>query len=89
MDENMRKMIADRMKNYLEKSYILTFNGSESVYIEYWGMEEDDKYTKRKEIKKSVYKKEKLNLLELTNKHVENLDDYLPKFLLKYGIRVD
>jgi len=34
MDENMRKMIAERMKNYLEKSYILTFNGSESVYIE-------------------------------------------------------
>ena len=34
MDENMRKMIADRMKNYLEKTYILTFNGDESIYIE-------------------------------------------------------
>ena len=34
MDENMRKMIAERMKNYLEKTYVLTFNGSESVYIE-------------------------------------------------------
>ncbi len=34
MDENMRKMIADRMKNYLEKSYILTFNNKESIYIE-------------------------------------------------------
>jgi len=34
-----------------------------------------------------LYHKE--NLLELTNKHVENLDDYLPKFLLKFGIRVD
>jgi len=34
MDENMRKMIAERMKSYLEKTYILTFNGDESVYIE-------------------------------------------------------
>ncbi len=34
MDENMRKMIAERMKTYLEKSYILTFNEKESVYIE-------------------------------------------------------
>ncbi len=34
MDENMRKMIAERMKSYLEKTYILTFNGNESVYIE-------------------------------------------------------
>jgi len=34
MDENMKKMIADRMKNYLEKTYILTFNNNESIYIE-------------------------------------------------------
>jgi len=34
MDENMRKMIAERMKSYLEKTYVLTFNGNESVYIE-------------------------------------------------------
>ncbi|MFH1852916.1 MAG: glycerol kinase [Candidatus Neomarinimicrobiota bacterium] len=69
--------------------YIPAKKGSESVYIEYWGLEEDDKYAKRKEIKKSVYKRENFNLIELSNKHVENLDDYLPKFLLRYGIRVD
>lgn len=34
MDEGMRKMIAERMKNYLEKTFILTFNGNQSVYIE-------------------------------------------------------
>ena len=34
MDENMRKMIVDRMKNYLEKTYVLTFNGDESIYLE-------------------------------------------------------
>jgi len=34
MDENMKKMIADRMKSYLEKTYILTFNNNESIYLE-------------------------------------------------------
>ena len=34
MDENMKKMIAERMKQYLEKTYILTFNGNESIYKE-------------------------------------------------------
>ena len=34
MDENMKKMIAERMKSYLEKTYILTFNGNESIYKE-------------------------------------------------------
>ena len=34
MDENMKKMIADRMKSYLEKTYILTFNNNESIYVE-------------------------------------------------------
>ncbi len=34
MDENMRKMIAERMKQFLEKTYILTFNENESIYKE-------------------------------------------------------
>lgn len=34
MDENMKKMIAERMKSYLEKTYILTFNENESIYKE-------------------------------------------------------
>ncbi|TXG38472.1 GLPGLI family protein [Seonamhaeicola maritimus] len=34
MDEDMKKRIAARLKNALEKTYILTFNKSESVYKE-------------------------------------------------------
>lgn len=34
MGEGMRKMIAERMKGMLEKTYILTFNNNESIYIE-------------------------------------------------------
>lgn len=34
MSEDMKKTIADRMKSYLEKTYILTFNNNESIYKE-------------------------------------------------------
>jgi GLPGLI family protein len=34
MTEDMKKQIKERMKNYLEKTYILTFNGNESIYRE-------------------------------------------------------
>ncbi|MGV6829617.1 MAG: GLPGLI family protein [Flavobacteriales bacterium] len=34
MDENMRKMIAERMREYLEKTFVLTFTDSESIYKE-------------------------------------------------------
>ncbi len=34
MSEDMKRQIKERMKNYLEKTYILTFNGNESIYKE-------------------------------------------------------
>ena len=34
MSEDMKRQIAERMKNYLEKTFILTFNGNESIYKE-------------------------------------------------------
>ncbi len=34
MSEDMKRQIMERMKNYLEKTYILTFSGQESVYKE-------------------------------------------------------
>lgn len=59
------------------------------VYIEYWGLDDDPKYVERKNIKKEIYKKSGFNLIELNNLQVDNLDDYLPKLLLKYGVVVD
>lgn len=69
--------------------YIPSQNSGKAVYIEYWGMENDEKYQARKEKKKRIYRDNQLNLLELENAHIESLDDYLPKMLLKYGFRVD
>lgn len=41
MSEDMKKMIADRMRKYLEKTYILTFNKTESIYKEEEVLETD------------------------------------------------
>ena len=58
------------------------------LYIEYWGMERDPKYAARKKEKIEIYHKYGLNLIELTDEHVKNLDDQLPKALLKFNIVV-
>jgi len=54
-----------------------------NVWIEYWGLEEE-KYLKRKDLKKELYKKNEKNLIELTDKDIENLDDILPLKLRDY-----
>lgn len=57
------------------------------VYIEYWGYEEDSKYLNRKKQKQEIYEKYGFHLIELNDKEVLNLDDILPRLLLKHGIQ--
>ncbi len=57
------------------------------IYIEFWGLENDPKYAKRKEAKKAIYKKYNFKLIELTDDEVFNLDDILPRELLKFGVQ--
>lgn len=57
------------------------------VYIEYWGYENDPKYLARKKKKIELYSKYGFNLIELQDKEVQNLDDVLPRLLLKYGVQ--
>jgi hypothetical protein len=58
------------------------------VYIEYWGLEDEPKYVERKKVKLELYQKYHFNLIELTEDHVKNLDDHLPKMLLKFNVIV-
>jgi hypothetical protein len=71
-----------------EDLYSDFFIPSENVYIEYWGMENDPKYLDRKKVKLDIYKKYDFKLIELTDEDISNLDDHLPKKLLKFGIKV-
>lgn len=57
------------------------------VYIEFWGYENDSKYLARKKEKQEIYQKYGFHLIELQEKDVQNLDDKLPKLLLKFGIQ--
>ena len=57
------------------------------VYIEYWGYENDAKYLARKKKKIEIYRKYDFNLIELNDQDVQNLDDVLPRLLLKYGVQ--
>jgi len=73
--------------------YIPARNGKENkgkaVYIEFWGINDNEKYLERKKIKQEIYKKNELNLIELDDKHLDNLDSNLRKLLLKFDINVE
>jgi len=63
------------------------------VYIEYFGCDNDDAYgydkhcNRRKLEKLDFYKKYNFNLIELEDKDIADLDNALPKMLLKYGVQ--
>jgi hypothetical protein len=57
------------------------------VYIEYWGMENDERYRERKRQKLEIYRKYGFNLIELIDSDIQNLDDIMPIKLLKFGIQ--
>lgn len=70
-----------------EEVYCDFYIPSGKVYIEYWGYENDAKYLARKKKKQEIYEKYGFKLIELEDKDVQNLDDVLPKMLLKYEVR--
>ena len=57
------------------------------VYIEYWGYDNNPKYLARKKAKQKLYEKYGFNLIELEDKDVLNLDDVLPRLLLRHGVQ--
>lgn len=57
------------------------------VYIEFWGYENNEKYLQRKKEKQGIYQKYGFNLIELTDNDVLNLDDILPRLLLRHGVQ--
>ena len=58
------------------------------VYIEFWGMEENEKYQERKKKKLEIYADNKFNLIELIDKDIETIDDVLPKKLKRFGVKI-
>jgi hypothetical protein len=79
----------ERKLNIDEEMYCDFYIPSGKVYIEYWGLEENEKYTERKNIKLGLYAKYKFNLIELNDADIQNLDEKLAAKLRKYNIIVD
>jgi hypothetical protein len=71
-------------EDVLSDFYILKGN----VYIEFWGMEENEQYAARKKKKLEIYAREGFSLIEMNDKDIESLDDILPRKLKKYGIKI-
>jgi hypothetical protein len=58
------------------------------IYIEFWGLVNDQKYLERKKSKIEIYNKHKFNLLEIIEKDIENLEEVLTGKLLTYQIQI-
>jgi hypothetical protein len=58
------------------------------VYIEFWGMENDPKYSERKKRKIEFYRKNEIPLIELHDSDILSLDDHLPRKLKDFNIKV-
>lgn len=69
-----------------EELYCDFYLPSGRVYIEFWGVESDPKYLERQKEKRAIYEKYALNLIELNDEDITNIDDALPRLLLKHGI---
>ena len=76
-------------KIVLSDFYIPTRDGSKSVYIEFWGISDNEGYLERKKIKKEIYKAHKLNLINVEDKHLDNIDSYLRKAFLDFDINIE
>ena len=70
-----------------EEMYCDFYIPTGKVYIEFWGYDNDEKYLARKQEKLAIYQKYNFNLIELTDQEVLNLDDFLPRLLLKFGVQ--
>lgn len=70
-----------------EEMYCDFYIPTGKVYIEYWGYENDQRYLARKKEKLELYERYAFNLIQLEDKDVQNLDDVLPRLLLKFGVQ--
>ena len=59
---------------------------AQSIYIEYWGMENDETYLERKNTKLEIYKREQLQLIEITKNNLKNLRAYLTEKLRLFHV---
>jgi hypothetical protein len=84
------KKLPNTIENVYSDFHIPSGNGRpKAVYIEYWGMENDEKYNQRKQKKIEIYNQLGLSLIQLNDADIKNIEDSLQKYLLQHGIKVN
>jgi len=84
------KKLSNTTENVYSDFHIPSGNGRpKAVYIEYWGMENDEKYNQRKTKKIEIYNQLGLSLIQLNDADIKNIEDSLQKYLLQHGIKVN
>lgn len=84
------KKLPNTTENVYSDFHIPSGNGRpKAVYIEYWGIENDEKYNQRKNKKIEIYNELGLSLIQLNDADIKNIEDSLQKYLLQHGIKVN
>lgn len=84
------KKLPNTTENVYSDFHIPSGNGRpKAVYIEYWGIENDEKYNNRKNKKIEIYNELGLSLIQLNDADIKNIEDSLQKYLLQHGIKVN
>lgn len=78
----------EKKLNIDEVMYCDFYLPANKIYVEYWGMENDEKYLKRKKRKLELYAENGFTLIELNDVDIENLDENLESKLRKVGLKI-
>lgn len=78
----------EKKLNIDEVMYCDFYLPANKIYVEYWGMENDEKYLKRKQRKLEIYAENGFTLIELNDEDIENLDENLESKLRKVGLKI-
>lgn len=75
----------EKKLNIDEVVYCDFYLPEKKIYVEFWGMEDDEKYLERKRKKLEIYARYGFTLVELSDSDIENLDEALEGKLRKAG----
>ncbi|MBO4623279.1 MAG: hypothetical protein J5691_05255 [Bacilli bacterium] len=81
-----KKIINEELnEEYYPDFFLIINNGNEeiNVILEYFGLEDDEKYVATEKKKLDFYHSNKFNIIEVREKNTGNLEDYLDMQILK------
>lgn len=62
---------------FMTCDFYLRNKSNQEIFIEFWGLLNNEEYLRRKREKENIYRQRNLNLINIENENIQNLDDYL------------